>query len=155
MLNQFSKANGGSDILVNDKYYSDPNVDVKYHLLEYRIMVGYEYIDGSGNLVEVEGTDFYNRPEQGQVVASQIGSWTAQYPAINNSDFDGARDGSNTGMSISWTNSSETVVSGGTSSTATDLYYETPSLPANYDRLIVTSSYSGKQWVFRWIPGEG
>ena len=119
----------------------------KFNIVEYRLMIGEEYLDTDGNIVTNISQWVINYEDSIQTLAYQIGSYPVQYPSVQwQFAF-----GTPTGVDISWYDSSETTLKGSFSSTNSSGVYETPTQPVVNDILYIESQYSGKKFKYIWV----
>ena len=154
IFDAFSKANGGSDVREDETPYSaDPGLRPYYHFGEYKIMIGEEYTGDDGVVVVNISDNPEDLNEQGYSNSWPIGTWPVTYPGIQYRNYTGSNSYSEQGVTIEWWNSDFTTLKGGTSFNNTEGTWETPTQPANDDKLTVISSYSGKTHYFEYRAG--
>lgn len=153
----FSRINGNNSTDNFPPFGADPGLEAQYHVMDYRVMIGEEYVDSEGNLVS-NGPDSRAK----YVPATTENVYPSPTPGVTNDDifWEGFNGRYNLGTlsGINYKHYSGGVLVEDRDDSSEDDNTNPFNLPVLVgDINIVTSLYSGKQWNFIWtsIPAEG
>lgn len=163
----FSRANANNNVEVFGPFEAEVGQEAKYHIMEYRIMVGEEYVDGIGNFVsngpESDGAKFVAPPEDAypsNVGAPSGSPYTNLYIAWEG--FIGQYNQPlvyNDGVEVTYYDDIGGIIQQGQGTSDVAAYPITggaSTLPPPQTGYVITvqSNYTQKIWTFTFNPSE-